>query len=285
MTGSLQVVAAGPLTLVQDSGRPGLAAIGVGRSGAADRGSARLADRLVGNDPAAAVLEVLSGGLVVRFTAHGVLALTGAELPADLSGRTVPPRTAVPVYPGEVLRTGPAVRGLRGYLAVRGGVAVPAVLGSRSTDQLSGIGPPPVRAGAELPVGDQVIAAAQPWSEPAPEREDPVVLRLLPGPRDDWFGPAAARVLTEGVWSVSADSNRVAVRLSGPAVPRVGRGELPSEPLVPGAVQVPPDGQPVVFGADHPVTGGYPVVGVVDPAGVDAAAQLRPGDRVRFGLP
>ena len=276
----VEVLAPGVLTLVQDTGRPGLAAVGVGRSGAADAGALRLANRLVGNAGDAAVLEVLLGGLELRFPAGGVVALAGAEVPAWVDAAPVPPHTATRVPPGGVLRTGRATRGLRLVVAVRGGVDVPPVLGSRSADQLSGIGPEVLRAGDVLPVGARLLAAAQPWADPPRSWADPAVLRVLPGPRPDWFAPGALDRLGDAEYVVTPASNRVAVRLAGPPVQRRDRGELPSEPLVPGAVQVPPDGQPVLFGADHPVTGGYPVLGVLDARSRDRAAQLRPGDRV-----
>jgi KipI family sensor histidine kinase inhibitor len=281
----VEVLAPGVLTLVQDAGRPGLAAVGVGRSGAADRGALRLANRLVGNRADAAVLEVLLGGTELTFPAGGVVALAGAEVPAWVGARPVAPHTATRVPPGGVLRLGHATRGLRVTVAVRGGVAVPPVLGSRAADQLSGIGPAPLRAGDVLPVGAAVQDAAQPWPDPPrawPAAGEPVVLRVRPGPRLDRFPAGVLDRLCATPWTVTPASNRVAVRLDGPPLPRLDRGELPSEPLVPGAVQVPPDGLPVVFGADHPVTGGYPVPAVVEAASVDAAAQLRPGDAVRF---
>lgn len=292
MSGGVEVLLPGVLTLVQDRGRPGYAAIGVGRSGAADAGALRLANRLVGNDRAAAGLEVLLGGLAVRFLAPAVLALAGAEVPAGLhlpdepEPRPLGAHQAVRVPAGTVLRTGHATRGLRLYLAVRGGIDVPPVLGSRATDQLSGLGPPPLRAGDLLPVGRLAGDAAQPWPEPPrawpPDATTPAVLRVLPGPRPDWFAPDALAVLPFATYRVTPASNRVALRLDGPEVRRVDRGELPSEPLVPGAVQVPPDGRPVVFGADHPVTGGYPVLAVVHPRDLDLAAQLPPGALVRL---
>lgn len=279
---TVEVLAPGVLTLVQDRGRPGLAAVGVGRSGAADAGALRLANRLVGNAADAAALEVLLGGVELRFPAGGVVALAGAEVPAWVDGTPLAPHAATRVPPGGVLRTGHATRGLRLTVAVRGGVAVPPVLGSRSTDQLSAIGPGPLRAGDVLPVGTRVLEAAQPWADPPRAWSDPVVLHVQPGPRAGWFAPDALARLHEAVYTVTPASNRVAVRLDGPPVERLARGELPSEPLVPGAVQVPPNGQPVVFGADHPVTGGYPVLAVVEPRSRDRAAQLRPGDRVVF---
>jgi biotin-dependent carboxylase-like uncharacterized protein len=167
---------------------------------------------------------------------------------------------------------------------VRGGVDVPPVLGSRSTDLLSGIGPAVLDRGVELPIGR--TTAGFPLVEVAPvrSRSGRPILPVVPGPRDDWFTPAALAALTGQPWTVSPDSNRIAVRLQGPVLDRAVDGELPSEGLLRGAIQVPPNGQPVLFLADHPVTGGYPVIAVVDEAGVDLVAQARPGDVVRFRL-
>jgi biotin-dependent carboxylase-like uncharacterized protein len=278
----LGVLAAGPLATVQDAGRPGWAAIGVPRSGAADAASAALANRLVGNDPAAAVVEVTAGGLRIRAERTLLVAVTGAPAPVTVDGRPAPVNAPFTVAAGAVLALGLPRAGLRSYLAVRGGVDVPPVLGSRSTDTLSGLGPAPLRPGDRLPVGD--LAADEPTVDVAPVAPPAPspVLRLLPGPRRDWLSPEAWAALTGGPWTVSADSDRVGLRLAGPRLARARDDELPSEGLVAGAVQVPPDGAPVLFLADHPVTGGYPVLAVVVTADLPAAAQLRPGDRLRF---
>jgi len=278
----LTVLSPGPLATVQDGGRTGWASIGVTRSGAADRASAELAGRLVGNDPAAAVVEVTAGGLRVRAGRTVLVAVTGAPAPVTVDGRPAPFAAPLTLRPGQELALGVPPVGLRSYLAVRGGVDVPPVLGSRSTDTLSGLGPAPLRAGDELPVGG--LAGAEPFVDVAPVRAPSTepVLRVLPGPRRDWLAPAAWTALTTGSWEASADSDRVGLRLVGPRLERARDDELPSEGLVPGAVQVPPDGAPVLFLADHPVTGGYPVLAVVATADLPAAAQLRPGDRVRF---
>lgn len=280
---SLEVLAPGPLCTVQDEGRAGLAAVGVGRSGAADRGAYRAANRLVGNTPGAACLEVTLGGLHVRAGADLVVAVTGAATPVRVAGRPEPHHHLLVVRAGQVLRLGAPGSGLRSYVAVRGGIAVPPVLGSRSTDTLAGLGPAPLRAGDVLPVGG--AAAGWPAADFAvpPAFGDPAVLTVLPGPRADWFTPQALATLARQPWEVTAQSNRVGARLRGPApLARAGAGELPSEGMVRGALQVPADGQPVLFLADHPVTGGYPVIAVV--AEPDRAAQLRPGQRVRFAL-
>ena len=278
----LTVLAPGPLATIQDGGRPGWASIGVTRSGAADRASAALANRLVGNDPAAAVVAATAGGLRVRAERTVLVAVTGAPAPLDVDGTPAPLDAPLTLRPGAVLTLGMPAVGLRSYLAVRGGIDAPPVLGSRSTDSLSGLGPAPLKDGDRLPIGTlaagepivDVAAVARPQSRP--------VLRVLPGPRRDWFEPTAWAALITEEWTVTADSDRVGLRLSGPHLSRGRDGELPSEGLVPGALQVPPDGAPVLFLADHPVTGGYPVLAVVTTADLAAAAQLRPGDRLTF---
>ena len=272
------MLAPGPLTTVQDRGRPGLAGIGVGRSGAADRASAALANRLVGNDDGAAVLEVTLGGLAVRAEADLLVVTTGARCP----GSTVHAAPG-PLRAGTTMTLGVPAAGLRTYLAVRGGIAVEPVLGSRSTDVLAGLGPGALRAGDVLPVGPPT--GTPPGVDVAPVPDPPggeVTVRLLPGPRADWLTPAALDALATAAWTVTSESNRVGLRLAGPRLARAVEGELPSEGLVRGALQVPPAGQPVLFLADAPVTGGYPVAGYVDDADVDRCAQLRPGQTVRL---
>jgi biotin-dependent carboxylase-like uncharacterized protein len=278
----LTVLASGPLATVQDRGRRGWAGIGVTTSGAADRSAADLANRLVGNDPEAAVLEVTAGGLRVRAERTLLVAVTGAPAAVRLGGRPAPFDAPLTIGTGQVLELGVPPVGLRSYLGVRGGVDVPPVLGSRSTDTLSGLGPAPLRAGDRLPVG--TLAGDEPFVDVAAVRPPSgrPVLSVLPGPRRDWLQPAAWDALVTRDWAVTADSNRVGLRLSGPRLARSRDDELPSEGLVPGAVQVPPDGSPVLFLADHPVTGGYPVLAVVTSVDLPAAAQLRPGDTVRF---
>jgi biotin-dependent carboxylase-like uncharacterized protein len=278
----LTVLATGPLSTVQDRGRPGYAGIGVPRSGAADAPAAELANRLVGNDHGAAVVEVTAGGLRLRAERTVLVALTGAPAAVTVNGRAAPFGAPLTLGPGVELAVGLPPVGLRTYLAVRGGVDVPPVLGSRSTDTLSGLGPRPLKAGDRLPVG--TLRGEEPFVDVAPVRapSSAPVLRVLPGPRRDWLDPTAWTALTTHQWTVTADSNRVGLRLAGPAIARARDDELPSEGLVPGAVQVPPDGAPVLFLADHPVTGGYPVLAVVTTVDLAAAAQLRPGDTLTF---
>ncbi|MFJ4780102.1 biotin-dependent carboxyltransferase family protein [Streptomyces sp. NPDC088762] len=284
MTGLL-VVRPGALTTVQDPGRPGYAHLGVPRSGALDSAAYALANRLLGNAPDAAALETTLDGVGLRSLAPSTVAVTGAPCSVRVSGRPVAWGAAVRLPAGAELEVGPAESGLRSYVAVRGGLAVPPVLGSRSTDLLSGLGPPVLSAGTLLPVGaagPDPVPPADAWGLPGAPSE--LLLPLRPGPRADWFTPASLAGLWRARFRVSAMSNRIGLRTEGgtPLV-RARAGELPSEGMVLGAVQVPPDGLPVVFLADHPVTGGYPVVGVVPPGpALNAAAQARPGAPVRF---
>ncbi|MDR6862192.1 5-oxoprolinase/urea amidolyase family protein [Phycicoccus sp. 3266] len=279
----LEVLSPGPLALLQDSGRAGHAGVGVGPSGAADRGAHALGARLLGQDIDAAAVEVHAGGLEVR--AHGgvTLVLTGAATAATVDGTPVGHAAPFHLADGSVLRVPAPERGLRTYVSVRGGFDVPAVLGSRSTDTLSGLGPGPLTAGSRLPVGRH---GGHPSVDVAPHPAPPLgtlVLDVVQGPRTAWLAEPDA--LVRGEWTVGSASDRVGVRLAGERLPRPasleGR-ELPSEGVVRGAVQVPADGQPVVFLADHPVTGGYPVVAVLSEPAQDLLAQAVPGQQVRF---
>ncbi|WP_261567981.1 biotin-dependent carboxyltransferase family protein [Frankia gtarii] len=281
-SGEITIVAPGPFATVQDLGRPGLAHLGITRSGAVDRHSLRLANRLVGNLPGAAAIEVAYGGLIVRFGHPGMIAVTGAPCPLELAGHQIGMYAPVDVQAGTLLHVGVPAQGVRTYLGIRGGVDVPAVLGSRSRDTLAGIGPEPLVAGARLPLGREM--SDPPTVDLAPQARyvDQPELRVLAGPRADWFGAAALADLCAKVYEVTTDSDRVGVRLRGPAIPRRITTELPSEAVVAGGIQIPPSGQPVIFLADHPVTGGYPVLGVVAAADLPLAAQCRPGQRLRF---
>ncbi|MDT0404409.1 MULTISPECIES: 5-oxoprolinase subunit C family protein [Streptomyces] len=279
---ALAVVRAGALTTVQDRGRPGHAHLGVPRSGALDGPAAALANRLAGNPPDAAVLETTLSGCSLRPRSTVTVAVTGAPCPVAVDGRPAAWGAPVRVRAGSVLDVGAAVRGVRAYVAVSGGIAVEPVLGSRSTDLLSGLGPAPLTDGAVLPLGPPGERLARVDAAPQPAPPGELVLRVTPGPRDDWFTPEALRLFTSRAYHVSPASNRIGLRTTGPALSRARHDELPSEGMVLGAVQVPPDGTPVVFLADHPTTGGYPVIAVAHPADLPAAAQSPPGTPVRF---
>jgi biotin-dependent carboxylase-like uncharacterized protein len=279
---ALAVVRAGLLTTVQDRGRPGHAHLGVPRSGALDAPAAALVNRLVGNPVDAAVLETTLNGCAVRPRSTVTVAVGGAPCPVTVDGRPAAWGAPVPVPAGALLDVGPAVRGVRSYVAVSGGIAVEPVLGSRSTDLLSGLGPAPLTDGTVLPLGPVLSPHTRVEVAPQPAPPAELVLRVTLGPRDDWFTPEAVRTFTSRAYRVSPASNRIGLRTEGPALERARPGELPSEGMVLGAVQVPPDGRPVVFLADHPTTGGYPVIGVVRPADLPSAAQAVPGTPVRF---
>jgi biotin-dependent carboxylase-like uncharacterized protein len=275
----IEIVQPGPLALIQDLGRPGYTDLGVGRCGAFDSASHRLANRLVGNNLDAATVEILLGGMQLRLRHAATIALTGAICPLS-SDRPVDWNNPLTLPAGSYLRLGTPMAGLRSYLAVRGGVDVPETLGSRSADSLSGLGPPPLQAGDQLAIGR--LTEGDPAELPAPPMPPAGPLATFRGPRLDWFSPSAVELLHSETWTVAATSNRVGVRLSGPALERANTDELPSEPTLPGAIQVPPDGQPIILGPDAPVTGGYPVIAVVAAADLSRVGQARPGDRVRL---
>ncbi|WP_233555996.1 5-oxoprolinase subunit B/C family protein [Galactobacter caseinivorans] len=313
---ALEVLSPGLRTVFQDLGRPGLGELGVTASGAADRPSSAQANRLVGNPDSAAVLETLLGGLSLRAQETCVVALTGAVGGAMID-ESVPAPVGAPfaLYPGHILTLGQPASGLRGYVAMRGGFAAERVLGSASLDTLSGLGPAPLTGGQALcSAGLPVLPVAEP-QEPATELPNPgevVQLRVSAGPRADWVGEAGLDALQRTSWVVGPDTDRVGARLRvdpeqpqdpeqsldpdgqdtpasqdapahpAPPIARLRDGELASEGMVPGALQLPPSGLPVLFLADHPVTGGYPVIAVVEPHDLPLAAQLPPGTRVRF---
>lgn len=281
----LVIESPGPLALVEDLGRPGLAHLGVSTSGALDRGAARLANRLVGNHDGDAVLEVLVGGFRARFDGGETwFAVTGAWGRVTLDGRSVPPYTAARAHDGAVLELPVAERGLRYLLAVRGGIDESPVLGSRSHDTLAGLGPEPVAAGRVLAIGAEPAASVPLIDVDAafPPPAGAVTLALLPGPRADWFTDASRAALFDTAWRVTEQADRVGARLDGAALTRRVEGELASEATVLGAVQVAGGGQPTILLADRPVTGGYPVIAIVAPGSLDAIGQVRPGQQVRF---
>lgn len=278
----LTVLRTGPLTTVQDLGRPGLAHLAVPPSGALDRGSLTTANRLVGNPPDLAGLEVTGGGLTVRAGRAVTLAVTGAAGAVEVDGHPAAWGRPLRVPEGGTLSLGRPVADLRGYVAVAGGVDAGAVLGSRATDLLTGLGPAPLQVGQRLPVGDVTGVSSSQEALPRWSNARTTTLRLHRGPRADWFSAQAWHDLTGGDYAITPDSSRTALRLLGAGLRRSHDGELPSEGLVTGAVQVPSSGQPLVFLADHPTTGGYPVIGVVDPADLDRCGQLAPGQLVRF---
>jgi biotin-dependent carboxylase-like uncharacterized protein len=280
---SVEVVRAGALTTVQDRGRPGLAHLGVPPSGALDQWALALANRLLGNAPDAAGLETTLDGVALRADGDCRVVVTGAPCSVSVAGRPDAWGAPVALAAGELFEVGAASAGLRSYVALAGGLDAEAVLGSRSRDVLSGLGPPPLRDGDRIPLGDRPPARAPSVDvAPQPAPPDELELPLWEGPRRDRLAADGAEMLRSAAWTVASASNRIALRLEGPALPLACTQELRSEGLVTGAVQVPPDGRPLIFLRDHPTTGGYPVIGVVDPGELSACAQARPGTPVRF---
>ncbi|MEW1963059.1 urea amidolyase family protein [Microbacterium sp. NPDC077644] len=288
---TLEVVRPSLQLLVQDLGRPGHAALGVSESGAADRTAMRDANGAVGNHRGAAVLESV-GGATLRFHGDGVAAVTGAAgdiTLTDVAGltRSMPHGTPFATVDGDELTLGHPTHGLRFVIGIRGGIDAASALGSRSSDTLAGLGPAVLAAGDVLAIGDQALAAVDPDPQPRelPASGDLVELDITLGPRDDWFTASALETLTTQEWLVTPRSDRVGIRLQGDVpLERETPGELPSEGAVTGAIQVPPDGQPVLFLPDHPLTGGYPIIGAVTDRCLDLAAQLPPGARIRFRI-
>lgn len=291
----LEVVAPGMRTLIQDFGRVGLSDLGVSRAGVADEAAMRQANRLVGNAPGSPVLEVLYGGLTLQARDTAVVAVTGAEAPLTATaddGSVRHPRLRAPftLTVGDRLELEAPTAGLRSVLALRGGLSAETVLGSTSTDTMSGLGPAPLAVGdllrrdgtAPHPVGTE-----EPSTLAVHDDDGAVVLRFIRGPRDDWFAEDEVRRLCDQRWEATQESDRIGIRLTpadegGRPLERSRDGELPSEGVVRGALQMPPAGTPVLFLNDHPVTGGYPVIGVIVPEDMHHAAQLAPGDLIRL---
>ncbi|TCN19295.1 urea amidolyase family protein [Sinorhizobium americanum] len=289
--GGLRVIRADRPALYQDLGRPGRADQGVSRSGALDRAALRNANLCVGNPSDTAAIEITFGGFAVRADRPVTLALTGAPCPLEIrtpGGRAVSAPFAHPfaLDAGDELTLGVPSEGMRSYLALRGGFAVETVLESASIDTLAKIGPPPIATGDVLvPASGPAVAVDPHRPEPdhLPRAGETVSLDVVLGPRTDWFTDEGVQTFLSQEWEVTAESSRVGVRLSGAApLERRDAAELPSEGTALGSIQVPHSGQPVLFLADHPLTGGYPVIGVVAAHHLDLAGQIPIGARIRF---
>ncbi len=295
MSGQLRILRPGPCSLVQDLGRQGSAHLGVALSGAADTLSLRVGNRLVGNEDNAAAIEMTLAGLHASFDADSTVCLSGAVGDAILLDshakalRRVRLLEPTRVNAGESLRIGPFKTRARGYLCIAGGVRTPPVLGSRSTHAASGLGGlegRPLATDDLLPIGSDAGPAAR---RLAPQARDRLLamssaheLRVTPGLHAAVLGADAMETLVSSVFRVSRAADRVGVRLEGERIGTTDPGEIDSEPALCGAIQVTPDGTPIVLMPDGPTTGGYPVVGVVIGADLPALGQLRPGDEIRF---
>jgi KipI family sensor histidine kinase inhibitor len=288
----MRVRATGLQTLVQDAGRAGQAGQGVSAAGALDQGAMRRANRLVGNDARQSVLESVAAGLQLQSLGATVVAVTGATGPLTVRSASgaawqAERNAAIALNDGDVIQLGEPDSGVRSYVAVRGGWLVEPVLGSTSTDTLARIGPAALTTGQTLAVGDARDAAAveaPDHTPPAlPKAGETVVLDVVMGPRTDWFTPEAVALFAAQRWQVTPQSNRVGLRLAGEeALVRSQTQELPSEGTALGAIQVPASGQPVLFLADHPLTGGYPVIACIASYHLDLAAQVPVGGWLQF---
>jgi len=296
----IRLLRPGLLTTVQDAGRTGCQHLGVSAGGAADPFALRIARFLVGNPPDAAALEMAFAGPKLRFEQEALVACCGADFAATLDGRPLPRNRPVRVSAGGVLDFPAARHGAMAWLAVAGGIDVPVVLGSRSTDLASGFGG---HEGRALIAGDllspgppssvsqailaQLRASPEPtgWSLP-PERlvavAGPGVLRVVRGPEWEWFSDRAHKRLFHNDFHATKDGNRMGVRLDGPELELTGPREMVSAAVQHGTIQVPPSGRPIVLGPDRQTIGGYPRIGVVATVDLGKLAQLRPGDVVRF---
>lgn len=286
---TIDVARPGALTTVQDLGRRGFGAAGVPRGGAADPWAARRANRLVGNPDGEALLEITLMGPTLRFDAAATVALVGDLFAAVVDGRAVPFGEPIALGAGAELAIGRARDGVRAWLAIAGGLDAPVVLGSRSTDLAGGFGG---HEGRALRVGDRIPIFPATESRPRPRPREraladsspgsETVLRVLPGADEGLLARGARDLLLDAIFTVSPHSDRRGVRLAGASVPLAAHPPLRSQGTLPGAVQMPPSGEPIVLGVDAPVTGGYPWVAQVIAADVGRLAHLAPGARVRF---
>lgn len=288
----IELLQAGLLTTIQDAGRHGQAALGIGQAGPMDRIAARLANWLVGNDGAAALLEISLAGPRLRFARDACIALAGAQVEANIDGAAISGWRPWPVAAGSVLDCRVLRRGARAYLAVAGGIAAEAVLGSCSSDVNAGIGPfdgAALATGARLAAGAGGLRLRRPprWSlSPLPWFDGSAArrLRLLPGSHFSELDAVSRNGLLRQRFRVASESNRVGVRLHGPALQLQRPLELVSAAVNAGTLQLPPGGQPIVLTAEHPTTGGYPRIAHLIDVDQPHLAQRRPGDAVEFEL-
>lgn len=287
----LEVLKPGLQSLFQDLGREGQTSQGVSSAGALDKHALRSANRAVGNPAGATVIETAHGGLSLRCHRPTIVAVTGAETTVTVTTAEGTRHDAALWQPielaeGDTLNLGPATAGVRSYLAMRGGFDVAPVLDSTATDTLARLGPAPLQPGDALSAAGLVVTALSLDETPAwslPRVGESVTLDIIMGPRSDWFTDQALALLCEQEWQATPRSDRVGIRLEGEhSLTRQRNGELPSEGTVTGALQVPASGQPVLFLADHPLTGGYPVIACVADHHLDLAGQIPSGATVRF---
>lgn len=303
----MKIIDPGLMTTVQDRGRFGYQKDGVTPGGAMDGMGLAVANALVGNDDSAAVLEMTMAGPSIEFQQDELIAVCGADLSAEMANIRLPTWRAIYVRSASILSFGEARWGCRAYLAVAGGIAVPAVMGSRSTNPRAGIGGldgRALRAGDEIPTrprgpGDPIVSKAAAGGGPMPfalserfvDRAEAASLygtsesvRVLPGPQFELFDERDRRLFFDQAFEVSPRSDRMGYRLSGPVLDSSRRAELVSSAVVMGTVQVPGGGEPILLMADRQTTGGYPTIAQVTAADLPMVAQLKPGDEIHFEM-
>lgn len=281
---SLQVLSPGPMTTVQDRGRFGYIALGIGPSGAMDQAAYAAANRLVGNRHGEAVLEATLLGPTLKFEEDCLCALTGADMDAKLEGQPVEPYRSFLVRAGQTLALGFARTGCRGYMAVKGGIQVPEVMGSRSTNlkcALGGLEGRKLRAGDRLPVTNTPKNSRERREIPA-FYEQSVTLRVIPGPQAGAFTDGGFHTLWNTAFTMSPNSDRMGLRLEGAVIETRAGSDIVSDGIALGAIQVTSAGQPILLMADRQTTGGYAKIGTVITADLPKAAQLKPGATIRF---
>jgi biotin-dependent carboxylase-like uncharacterized protein len=275
----------GPMSSLQDSGRVGWRRFGVSASGAMDRLSQAHANVLVGNDPGAATIEMtLLGGTFEAAEGPVRIAVSGASAKVTVDGRLIAAGSSAMLRAGEAVTVGPSHTGVFIYLAVAGGFEIDPMLGSLSLHPragIGGIGGRPLRAGDELPIAGPSPSGPELTVGP-PSLEPDASIRVVLGPQDDHFGENAIATFLSAAYSVSPEADRMGYRLAGTTIPHLRGFNIVSDGIVPGSVQVPGSGVPIVMMADHQTTGGYPKIATVITPDLRVIAQRRPGDSVRF---
>lgn len=284
---SIQIQSPGLFTTVQDLGRPGFGPMGLSPSGAADPLSLRLGNRLVGNPDGAAALEMTLVGGTFLFPEGGVVALAGSDFGASLDDQLLPVWTAIKISRGQTLRIGPTRSGARCYLCIQGGIEVNSFMGSASTHILSGLGGfegRALRKGNILNIGQSFAAFRERKISPhVLQRLSPrKTLRVTPGPQSDWFAESSEQLFYTNAYRVTEDSNRMGLRLEGAAIPPHSKGQMITEGVALGAIQIPDGGQPIILFVEQQTTGGYPKIANVISVDLPSIGQLRPRDEIRF---
>lgn len=286
MTSRIYVESPGMFTTVQDLGRYGYGPLGVSPSGAADPIALRIGNLLAGNPENTAALEMTLVGGTFVFPEGGVLALAGSDFNPEIDGAPVPMYAACRIRAGQTLKTGATRFGARCYLCVAGGIAAKPFLGSASTHILTGLGGfegRALRKGDALPIGNAPAGAPREIAPALLDRLTPrKILRVTVGPQTDWFSPESLRGFKESAYIVTEESNRMGLRLQGAAIETPGGGEMISEGVSLGAIQIPAGGQPIVLFVEQQTTGGYPKIANVISADLASVGQLRPRDEIRF---